>query len=406
MITHKHMETRMNRLVMVALIIALTGIYGCSFLMKEYDDRNERKLAELSEENRDLTSKVRELERKVPEMNQQIRDIGAENERLKQEVSSMKGGLSEEDAQGAKTAAAKPVMPSPAQKPETKEPKDPFALSETEETAPQRPAVQAPKSQLTPEAAKIMEMAKMKAAPEAESSVPVPKPEPKPEPAPTPKPSPAPAPEPAPTVKAEEAAPKSQLTPDAERIMAMARQKLGMGETTATEPQEAAEPEAKAEPEAMVAPKPEPVRAPEPATKPAPAPVAKPAPEPSADTSKLTPEAQRLIAMARGEEVSAEKTEAQASVKKAAASSVKLKVLSGTGNIASGHKMSKTLKELGYEAETVAMAPRSNFKQNTVYYSKGFKDTAEDIKSELGGDTIIKPLSWNSKFEIIVVAAE
>jgi adenylylsulfate kinase-like enzyme len=91
-------------------------------------------------------------------------------------------------------------------------------------------------------------------------------------------------------------------------------------------------------------------------------------------------------------------------LKKAKPESVKLKVLSGTGKLFSAQKMTKTLYDMGYKAEKMDMAPRSNFTQDTVYYSKGHKDAAENIKKNLGSDTVIKPLSWNSVFDVIVVA--
>jgi len=87
---------------------------------------------------------------------------------------------------------------------------------------------------------------------------------------------------------------------------------------------------------------------------------------------------------------------------KVAPSTVKLKVLSGTGNLLSGQQMAKTLTDKGYKAESVDLAPRP-FEQNTVYYAKGREAAAEEIRKIIGGDAVAKPLSWDSEFEIIVV---
>jgi hypothetical protein len=168
-------------------------------------------------------------------------------------------------------------------------------------------------------------------------------------------------------------------------IMAQAQQKMGMEEPS----------------------KPAPTPAPKPAPKP------QPAPEPTAKSSQLTPEAQRILAMARGEKMPPAETKTQKMAKATptpstaiGAASLKLKVLSGTGKISSAKKMSKTLGSMGYKSEKVDLAPRSNFKQNTVYYAKGFEATANDIKKRLGGTAITKPLSWNSQFDIIVVSVD
>jgi outer membrane murein-binding lipoprotein Lpp len=434
----------MKKLVMFALLIALAGTSGCSFLMKEYDDRNERKLAQISEENRSLVSKVRNLERKVPELNRQIREISSENDMLKRQVSTIDKKLAGADIEEIESIDMESEEPTPVSEPE----EDMFSLSEDDENAPPKPAVQAPKSKMTPAAAKIMEMAQKKGATLEQET---------PESEPTPTPTPQPEPQPAPAVKAKEAAPKSKLTPDAERIMALAKQKAGTAEQEKPEPEPAAAPapkpqpepqptpavkteeaapkskltpeaeeimamaklkmggaeEAKPEPKPVPKPEPKPAPKPEPKPEPAPEPTAKPVKKPAVAKDKLTPEARRILEMARGEKLSPEETKPKAStapsasaMKKAAPSAVKIKVLSGTGNIASARNMANALDRMGYKSDSVALAPRSNFEENTVYYAKGFQTTAEEIKKKLGSRTIIKPLSWNSEFDIIVVSAE
>jgi hypothetical protein len=68
--------------------------------------------------------------------------------------------------------------------------------------------------------------------------------------------------------------------------------------------------------------------------------------------------------------------------------------------------MAKKLQGMGFEAERKALAPRSNFKKNVVYHTKGHEQIAKDLKSKLGRKTVLKPLTWNSEYDIIVVSVE
>jgi|GEM_PF-4770516 len=393
----------MKKLITVAILISLIGVSGCSFVMKEYDARNEKKLAELDEQNKALTSKVRTLEHKVPQLNQHIKDLQTDNQKLRKDLSDIDTKISTIDTEKIESEELEgdtSLSSTPAPKPEVKETEKPFTLSETEEAPTEedngKPQVQAPKSKLTPEAQKIMEMMQQgegstsTTAETNEEEVPVPTPE---------------ATQPTTTEStppAEEAGSKSELTPDAEKIMAMAKKKMGIEDTTTEET--SAEPEAMTE--TAVTPEPEPTPEPTPKVE------TSTTPEEAAPKSELTPEAKKLIAMARGEEYVPEGKEAQktqpsqTAAKQVAFKPVKLKVLGGTGSLSKAKKMAKKLEGMGYKAKTVSLAPRSNFERNTVYYSPGFKDTAEELKKELGGKTITKALSWKSEFDIIVVEAE
>ncbi len=81
-----------------------------------------------------------------------------------------------------------------------------------------------------------------------------------------------------------------------------------------------------------------------------------------------------------------------------------IKVLSGNGEILSARVLAKRITDLGYRVSAVTYAPRSNFLQHTVYFAPPFKEDARRIALALGGAVVSKPLTWRSKFDLIVVA--
>ena len=83
---------------------------------------------------------------------------------------------------------------------------------------------------------------------------------------------------------------------------------------------------------------------------------------------------------------------------------LKVKVLSGDGKMSSAKQMVKTLVKLGYRIKFTGMAPRANFAANTIYFAPDYKNEANNMAIQLGGNTISKPLTWPSEFNIIVVA--
>lgn len=83
--------------------------------------------------------------------------------------------------------------------------------------------------------------------------------------------------------------------------------------------------------------------------------------------------------------------------------SIRLKVLSGEGKIDSARRMAKRLTALGYRVENVGMAESSDYPANTVYFAANYKKEAKALASRLGRDTIVKPLTWKSVFNLIVV---
>ena len=82
---------------------------------------------------------------------------------------------------------------------------------------------------------------------------------------------------------------------------------------------------------------------------------------------------------------------------------VKIKVLSGNGDIVSARSMSKRLSNMGYKVASIGSAPRSDFLTNTVYFDPEMQVEAKELALRLGTNTLIKPLSWPSVFNIIVV---
>jgi len=85
---------------------------------------------------------------------------------------------------------------------------------------------------------------------------------------------------------------------------------------------------------------------------------------------------------------------------------LKIKVLSGDGDLGSAIEMSKRLREKGCAIESIQYAPRSNFSQNTVYSKPESQEKAERLVSFLGSTTIYKQLTWPSAFDIIVVTGK
>ncbi len=84
---------------------------------------------------------------------------------------------------------------------------------------------------------------------------------------------------------------------------------------------------------------------------------------------------------------------------------LKLKVLSGNGKLPLARNMSKKLIGMGYKIADMDIAPRADFKVNTVYFAPEYQKAAETLAAGLGGNAITKPMTWPSVFHIIVVAA-
>ena len=85
---------------------------------------------------------------------------------------------------------------------------------------------------------------------------------------------------------------------------------------------------------------------------------------------------------------------------------LKIKVLSGDGNLSSAKEMASKLRNMDYKVELIHYAPRSNFSRNVVYFAPKFQKEAERLAFSLGGNTVVKTLSWASVFDLIAVTGK
>jgi len=83
-----------------------------------------------------------------------------------------------------------------------------------------------------------------------------------------------------------------------------------------------------------------------------------------------------------------------------------IKVLSGDGDLNSAMKMEKKLRNMDYNIILIDYAPRSNFLRNTVFFARKFQKEGKQLAFSLGDNTIAKPLSWYSIFDLIVVTGK
>jgi len=98
------------------------------------------------------------------------------------------------------------------------------------------------------------------------------------------------------------------------------------------------------------------------------------------------------------ERPSSESYNAERNIKK-----IKIKVLSGDGDIKSATNMTKKLRDIGYSISMIDSAPRSDFASNTVYFASSFQEEAKKLVPVLGSNSILKPLNWSSVYNIIIV---
>ncbi|MBU4471731.1 MAG: TolC family protein [Desulfobacteraceae bacterium] len=83
---------------------------------------------------------------------------------------------------------------------------------------------------------------------------------------------------------------------------------------------------------------------------------------------------------------------------------LRIKVLSGNADLKSAEKAANYLKTLGYAVDRVDFALRSDFSSTTIFFAKSFGKSAETLASDLNLEkSAVKPLSWPSTFDLIVV---
>jgi len=86
--------------------------------------------------------------------------------------------------------------------------------------------------------------------------------------------------------------------------------------------------------------------------------------------------------------------------------SLKIKVLSSNGNKSAAGEMAQKLTLRGYTVEVTDMVPpRSKFSKPVIFYDSYHQKEAETLAAELGNLTI-KPLTWSSSFNLILVTGK
>jgi hypothetical protein len=119
------------------------------------------------------------------------------------------------------------------------------------------------------------------------------------------------------------------------------------------------------------------------------------------ELKKLREENQRIVSENRLLKERLQRLEQKKEVRE-----LKVKVLSGDGNLDSAKQMAKRLMGMNYEIRMIDYAPRSDFKKDTVYFASKSEKEGKSLKSALGANTVLKPLSWSSIFDLIVVTGK
>jgi hypothetical protein len=82
---------------------------------------------------------------------------------------------------------------------------------------------------------------------------------------------------------------------------------------------------------------------------------------------------------------------------------LRIKVLSGDGSPTSAKRMAIKLGRYGYNVERTDIANKRNYKKTAIFYSEGNRKHAAEIFRKIGGNADLKPLTWQSVFDIIIV---
>jgi len=85
---------------------------------------------------------------------------------------------------------------------------------------------------------------------------------------------------------------------------------------------------------------------------------------------------------------------------------LRIKVLAGDGRLASARMMARQLEKDGLKVELVDLAPRADFPADTVYYLPDHEKDAKEIAGRIGEKTLLKPMTWPSVFNVIVVTGK
>jgi len=84
---------------------------------------------------------------------------------------------------------------------------------------------------------------------------------------------------------------------------------------------------------------------------------------------------------------------------------LKIKIVSGDGMPLSAKVLSRELEDKGYRIDRIDIAPYI-FKHPVVFYAPGLEDNARLIAGEINAKGGIKPLSWKSIYDIIIVSVQ
>jgi hypothetical protein len=129
----------------------------------------------------------------------------------------------------------------------------------------------------------------------------------------------------------------------------------------------------------------------------------------ASDFDRKEPVGKTVAARVKAGKSSAEKEEKEkeeTGTEEADLKSLKVKVLSGDGEISSAQKMSKKLTRMGYTVPAVDKAPSSGFHGNTIFFAGDRNEAARQMAGRLGGRTVCKPLTWKSVYDLVVVTGK
>jgi hypothetical protein len=87
------------------------------------------------------------------------------------------------------------------------------------------------------------------------------------------------------------------------------------------------------------------------------------------------------------------------------AAELRIKTLGADGRMDAARALAERINSLGYTVESVGLAPGDkHFERVTVFYQEAYRPEAVRLAIALGGDTLLKPLTWQSVFHVVVVA--
>lgn len=92
------------------------------------------------------------------------------------------------------------------------------------------------------------------------------------------------------------------------------------------------------------------------------------------------------------------KTEAKAGVRN---KPLRIKILAAAKQADKAKGLSDKLTGLGYKIERIERATKP-FTRTTVYHASGVTREAKDMAKKLGANTVIKPISWKTVFNVII----